>query len=95
MHRLAGRPAVRWLAGLFGAFIAFTVYAANTDTYHPGIALVRWLPYGDKAGHLVLWGLLTLLVNLAAPVRGIGVGRISIPAGSVLLLAVVVVEEGQ
>ena len=84
---------VRLLAVLFGAFIVFTIYAANTGLYHPGVALVRWLPYGDKIGHVTLWGTLTLLVNLAMPGRRIRVGRFAIPLGSAAMMVVVLVEE--
>ena len=77
----------------FAAFIAVTIYAANTGSYHPGIALVRWLPYGDKIGHLGLWGLLTLLINLASPGRSVPVGRWLLPLGTVVLSVVVVAEE--
>ena len=93
VHSLARLGPVRLLAVLFGAFIAFTIYAANTGAYHPGIALVRWLPYADKVGHVTLWGTLTLLVNLATPGRRIGVGRFAIPLGSAAMMVVVVVEE--
>ena len=84
---------IRIVAAAFTVFIAVTVYAANTGLDHPGMALVRWLPYGDKIGHLTLWGLLTLLVNLAIPGRAVSVGRLRIPVGSVVLTAVVVAEE--
>jgi VanZ family protein len=88
VHRLI-RPA----AVAFAVFIVVTIYAANTGTYHPGIALVRWLPYGDKVGHLTLWGVLTLLINLATPGRSVRLGRWPIPLGTAVLIAVVVAEE--
>ncbi len=77
----------------FAAFIALTIYAANTGTYHPGIALVRWLPYGDKIGHLTLWGGLTLLINLAIPGRTVCLHRWRLPLGTVVLSGVVLAEE--
>lgn len=88
MHRLI-RPA----AVGFVAFIAVTIYAANVGANHPGITLVRLLPYGDKVGHFVLWGLLTAIVNLAMPNRCIRFGRWPMPLGTVVLIVVVVAEE--
>ena len=53
------------MPSVFGGFIVGVIYVANTGLEHPGTALVRVLPYGDKLGHIVLWGVLTFLVNLA------------------------------
>ncbi|MEM7338490.1 MAG: trypsin [Actinomycetota bacterium] len=85
----AGRLIVLVAVG-FGVFMASVIYAANADISHPGVTLVRWLPYGDKVGHVGLWGLFTLLVNLALGRRR-RLGRI--PLGSVLTSAAMTVEE--
>ena len=54
----------RW-AALFGLVIIGIVVMA--DTGHLGfVARLYDFPYGDKVGHFLLFGLLTLLVNLAA-----------------------------
>ncbi len=64
----------KW-AGLLAVFIVAVIVLA--DTQHLGfLGAVYDFPYGDKVGHFVLFGLLTLLVNLAAferwPQRGSG-----------------------
>lgn len=54
----------KW-AVLFGIFIVAVVVLADTE--HLGlVARVYDFPYGDKVGHFVLFGILSLLVNLAA-----------------------------
>ncbi len=54
----------KW-AVLFAVFIVAVVVLA--DTRHLGfIASLYDFPYGDKVGHFVLFGVLALLVNLAA-----------------------------
>ena len=54
---------LKWLAVLFTLFLILIVILA--DTGNLGILkLVNRLPYGDKAGHFILYGILTLLVDL-------------------------------
>ncbi len=53
----------RW-AILFAMFLAFIIILA--DTGHLGLlGLVYDFPLGDKAGHFILYGILSLLVNLS------------------------------
>ena len=53
----------RW-AIFFGAFIVAIIILA--DTHHLGLLSgVYEIPFGDKAGHFFLYGLLSLVVNLA------------------------------
>jgi VanZ family protein len=55
---------MKWLAFLFGLFIIGVVILADL-----GMLDVLWfvnrIPYGDKIGHFILYGILTLLIDLA------------------------------
>ena len=54
---------MKWITILFTLFIILIIILA--DTGNLGILkLVNRLPYGDKAGHFTLYGILTLLVDL-------------------------------
>jgi VanZ family protein len=54
---------MKWITILFTVFILIIIVLA--DTGNLGILkLVNRLPYGDKAGHFILYGILTLLVDL-------------------------------
>jgi polysaccharide biosynthesis protein VpsQ len=54
---------MKWLTVLFALFIIFIIILA--DTGNLGILkLVNRIPLGDKAGHFILYGILTLLINL-------------------------------
>ena len=54
---------LKWLAVLFTFFLILIVILA--DTGNLGILkLVNRIPYGDKAGHFILYGILALLVDL-------------------------------
>ncbi len=84
---------LRWSVVVYGLFLILIIFTANTGIEHPGSVLVRNLPWGDKLGHIVLFGVLTFVVNLALRCRTIGVGRLAVPLGSLLVAIVVVIEE--
>lgn len=55
---------MKWLAILFSLFIAGVILLADLGML--GIlGVVNRIPYGDKIGHFLLYGLLTLLIDLA------------------------------
>jgi polysaccharide biosynthesis protein VpsQ len=54
---------MKWLTILFALFIILIIVLA--DTGNLGILqAVNQIPFGDKAGHFILYGILTLLINL-------------------------------
>jgi VanZ family protein len=54
---------MKWLTILFALFIILIIVLA--DTGNLGILkIVNRIPLGDKAGHFILYGILTLLINL-------------------------------
>lgn len=54
---------MKWLTILFTIFILLIIVLA--DTGNLGIlAFVYHIPYADKAGHFILYGILILLINL-------------------------------
>ena len=55
---------MKWLAILFALFIILIIVLA--DTGRLGILYeINRLPWGDKVGHFVLYGILVLLIDLA------------------------------
>ena len=54
---------MKWLTILFALFIIWIIVLA--DQGNLGILkAVNQIPYGDKAGHFILYGILTLLLDL-------------------------------
>jgi polysaccharide biosynthesis protein VpsQ len=54
---------MKWLTILFTLFLLLIIVLA--DTGHLGILnVVYHIPYADKVGHFVLYGILALLINL-------------------------------
>ena len=55
---------IKWAAILFALFIILIIVLA--DTGRLGIlAFLNRIPFGDKAGHFLLYGILVLLINLS------------------------------
>ncbi|QIZ78844.1 VanZ family protein [Ferrimonas lipolytica] len=87
----------RWLGSvialLFFGFILWVIYLANTGQSSVFFGLVRQVPYGDKVGHFMLFGLLTLLANWGLRFRKVNLGSIPMLLGTFLVVLFVLVEE--
>lgn len=77
----------------FFAFILWAIYQANTGSSNLFFDLIQPLPYGDKLGHFGLFGLLTLLANLASRCRTLSIGRFKLYWGSTAVSLFVLIEE--
>jgi len=54
---------MKWFTILFALFLVLIIVLANSGML--GIlGFVNQIPYGDKAGHFILYGILTLLLDL-------------------------------
>ncbi|WP_462157806.1 VanZ family protein [Pseudoalteromonas sp. GB56] len=58
-------PLVAIAAVSFFGFLLWIIYLANTSQSSVFFDLVKVLPYGDKIGHFVLFGTLTVLASIA------------------------------
>lgn len=55
---------MKWIAILFGLFIVLIIVLADLGKL--GVfGILNSIPYGDKAGHFLLYGILTLLLDLS------------------------------
>ncbi|HIL39661.1 MAG TPA: trypsin [Methylococcales bacterium] len=81
------------IAVMFFGFITWIIYLANTGGHSVFFDFTRAIPYGDKLGHFCLFGILTLLGNLALKMRLVTIARFKIYLGSLLVLLFVTVEE--
>jgi polysaccharide biosynthesis protein VpsQ len=55
---------MKWLAFAFGLFMVGVIVFADLGMLDI-VGFVNRIPYGDKAGHFILYGILTLLIDLA------------------------------
>lgn len=56
---------MKWLAVLFALLIVLIIVLADLGALPWFLEVWNDYPYGDKAGHFLLYGLLTLVVDLA------------------------------
>ena len=56
---------MKWLAIFFTLFILLVIVLADAGVLSRYVGFVYEFPWGDKAGHFILYGVLTLLLNLA------------------------------
>ena len=87
-----------WILAILAlAFVCFTVWLiheANIGRDNILFKTVRATPYGDKIGHILLAGSLTLVTNLLIRYRSFSLGRMQIPWGSFIIFVIVAIEEG-
>ncbi len=56
---------MKWLAILFTLFILLVIILADAGILNHYIGFIYEIPYADKLGHFILYGILTLLIDLA------------------------------
>ncbi len=56
---------MKWLAIFFTLFIILIIVLADAGFLANCVGFIYKVPFGDKAGHFILYGILALLVNLA------------------------------
>jgi hypothetical protein len=81
------------VAGGFFLFILWVIYLANTGQPSLFFDFIHSMPYGDKVGHMGLFGVLTLLTNAATHFKTFRLWRWSVFSGTALVLTFVTLEE--
>jgi len=56
---------MKWLAILFTIFILLVIILADAGVLAHYVGFIYAFPFGDKVGHFILYGILTLLIDLA------------------------------
>ncbi|KJZ15233.1 vault protein inter-alpha-trypsin [Marinomonas sp. S3726] len=78
---------------LFIAFVLWVIFMANTGQDIWLFELTRKVPFGDKLGHFLVFGSLTLMANLATRGKQMRFKLGSIYWGSLSVLIFVTLEE--
>lgn len=84
---------IKILAVIYFLILAGIVVLADLRETQFLFKPIRKLPYGDKISHFLLMGFLSLLVNLALKAKTVRLWRINFLLGTLIVLAVVTVEE--
>jgi hypothetical protein len=78
---------------IFFLFILWIIYMANVGASTFFFDLVKTVSLGDKIGHMVLFGLLTLGLNISLNYRSLPGGNAGLLLGSSLVFAFAIIEE--
>ena len=78
-------------ATVFFIFIAWIIVISDTGTPNIFIDSVRAIPYGDKLGHMSLYGVLAALVQLSLSQKSRN--HFGLPLGCALVLLFALLEE--
>lgn len=81
------------LAAVFFIFLLWILFMANTEQDIFIFRFVRSLPYGDKMAHIFVFGVLTLLLNLASKNRALSYRRVQIQWGTLFVTVFATAEE--
>ncbi len=87
---------MKWLTILFVLFIILIIILADTGNlgilYH-----INRIPYADKAGHFILYGILTLLIDLTLfrSLPSLSRKRVTVVSGLILALLIGLEEFSQ
>ena len=88
IYKLAGIATV-----LFFGFILWVIFMADTGQHIIFFELVAAIPYGDKFGHILLFGLLVLGANIATKFKSKKVYGIKLYIGTAAVTLFVIGEE--
>lgn len=77
----------------FAAFIMYVIYMANTSGHLIFFDWIRQMPYGDKVGHFILFGILTFAFNLASQFKAMSIKNVKLYYGSIVVSMFVIIEE--
>ena len=84
---------IKWLTVAFALLLLAIVTAATMGWAEPAFAVVRRIPGGDKSAHILLLGTMSLLLNSSLGCARVRCGNISVLKGSLILFALVTLEE--
>jgi VanZ family protein len=81
------------LTGIYVGILILIIFLADRRETQYLFRFIWNLPFGDKVGHFLLMGIFSFLLNLVLNARGFRLGRISFLWGTLIVLAVVTIEE--
>ena len=84
---------IKILTVVYVLILAFIVFLADQKGTRYLLKFVGNIPYGDKLGHFLLMGGFSFLLNLAFNARAVKLWKINYLLGSLIVLAVVTIEE--
>ncbi|MEQ9307322.1 MAG: VanZ family protein, partial [Marinoscillum sp.] len=88
-----GRVVILLPSILFFTFICLIIFMADTDHDSWILKIPKIIPYGDKLGHFLLYGIMAFLLNTTLNYRRIKVLKVSFLLGALIVLGFAIAEE--
>ncbi len=73
--------------------LAGIIFVADQKGTRYLLKFIGYLPFGDKIGHFCLMGMFSFLLNLTLNAKSVGFGKFRYLLGSLIVLALVTLEE--
>lgn len=84
---------IKSFTGIYLLIVAGIIVTADLKSTSYLLGFVGNIPYGDKIGHFVLFGVLAFLVNLNFGMRMFSFGRSDYLLGSLIVMVGITIEE--
>ncbi len=84
---------IHYLTIAFTLFIFWIIYTADTGGTIVFTRWIRFLPYPDKWGHAILYGMLAFLLNITLQYKRLTLPRFKPYLGAVIVFVFAVLEE--
>ena len=84
---------VHFLTLVFILFVFWIIYTADTGGTIVFTQWVRFLPYPDKWGHAILYGMLAFLLNISLQFKRVNLAQFNPYLGAVIVIVFAILEE--
>jgi len=88
---------INWRVALplgFFIFISFIIFLADTANYNFAFRFLGHIPYGDKIGHIVLYGIMAWLLNFGLRFKSYKIFGFNMQLGALIVILFAIIEEG-
>jgi hypothetical protein len=87
---------INWRIALplgFFIFISFIIFLADTANHNFAFRLLGNIPYGDKIGHVVLYGIMAWFLNFGLKFKSYKILGFNMQLGAIIVLTFAGLEE--
>ena len=77
----------------FFIFISFIIFLADTADHNFAFRLLGHIPYGDKMGHIILYGVMAWLLNFGLKFKSYKILGFNMQLGALIVFGFAVIEE--
>ncbi len=78
---------------LLTSFMGWLIFQANNANNNIFFDIVKVVPFGDKIGHVILYGSLSYVTIIALQNKQISIGEYLLPLGAVIVSICAITEE--